>query len=506
MTIFTCNIASLNINGINDVSKQMKLVEFLKSKSIDIAMLQEHNIKFMSKIEYLLKFYNVILNKSILLKGGTLILIDKKLPATVCRSYLHPSSRICTCVLKIMDTQLYLVNVYAPSGKNKEQQREELFETDLMYQLVPNTDNIVMGGDWNSILLTKDTSKPRSACYSKALKSLISTFKYKDIFLSNIRKPEYTFYKKDYAARLDRIYLSRLVPNIIDTITYPVSFSDHLCVCVSLCIAPQIQVDRPRWKLNVSLLENTTIKTNFEKTWSYVKRRKSMFPNVIQWWDEMVKPTIKTLYINQGKEKNKLKLGLINYYETKLRKLYEAANNCNVFDYDAIKDMKHKIDSIREKDVEAIKVRSRIQDNICGEKISRYLIAKQKDITQRKIITKIINSEGTMLTNFSDVQKYAVKFYKTLYSSSEINNEKQAFFLSFLNNELTEEDRNILSAPLSKNELYKIARNMALNKTPGVDGFPVEFYIENWDVISDDILALYSTILQTGSLSVSQRR
>ena len=47
---------------------------------------------------------------------------------------------------------------------------------------------------------------------------------------------------------------------------------------------------------------------------------------------------------------------------------------------------------------------------------------------------------------------------------------------------------------------------MALNKTPGVDVLPVEFYIDNLDVISDDILALYSTVLQTGSLSESQRR
>ena len=38
---------------------------------------------------------------------------------------------------------------------------------------------------------------------------------------------------------------------------------------------------------------------------------------------------------------------------------------------------------------------------------------------------------------------------------------------------------------------------MAINKTPGVDGLPVEFYIQNWEIISDDILNLYSTILNT---------
>ena len=97
-----------------------------------------------------------------------------------------------------------------------------------------------MAGDWNSILAPKDTSKPQNACYSKALQQIITTFKYKDIFLKDKRKSKYTFYMNNYAARLDRIYVSKLFSNIEDTITYPVSFSDHLCVCVMLNIAPQM--------------------------------------------------------------------------------------------------------------------------------------------------------------------------------------------------------------------------------------------------------------------------
>ena len=232
-----CKVATLNINGINDTSKQMKLVTFLKNKSIDIALLQEHNIKHRGKIEYILKYYHVILNKSILLKGGTLILIDKRLPATIHQSYLHPTSRICTAILKIMDIDLYLINVYAPSGKNKEQERELLLETELTYQLVQNTDNIIMGGDWNSILVPKDTNKPQNACYSKSLQQIVTMFKYKDIFSKNKSKAKYTFYMNNYAAHLDRIYLIKLFSNIEDTFTHSVIFSDHLCVCVTLNIA-----------------------------------------------------------------------------------------------------------------------------------------------------------------------------------------------------------------------------------------------------------------------------
>ena len=47
---------------------------------------------------------------------------------------------------------------------------------------------------------------------------------------------------------------------------------------------------------------------------------------------------------------------------------------------------------------------------------------------------------------------------------------------------------------------------MVLNKTPGIDGFPVETYEENWDIVGNDLLFMYKTILETGRLGHSQRQ
>ena len=90
-------------------------------------MIQEHNIKDAKKIQYLAESYHIILNKSILFKGGTLIAIDKRLPCTIDSFYFHPTSRLSTAHITIFDIKLYLINVYVPSGKNKEKEREEFF-------------------------------------------------------------------------------------------------------------------------------------------------------------------------------------------------------------------------------------------------------------------------------------------------------------------------------------------------------------------------------------------
>ena len=46
---------------------------------------------------------------------------------------------------------------------------------------------------------------------------------------------------------------------------------------------------------------------------------------------------------------------------------------------------------------------------------------------------------------------------------------------------------------------------LAFNKSPGIDGFPLETYDEHWETISDDMLSMYKLILENGRLGKTQR-
>ena len=116
------------------------------------------------------------------------------------------------------------------------------------------------------------------------------------------------------------------------------------------------------------------------------------------------------------------------------------------------------------------------------------------------------DDNGVPLTSFCDIQNHIVKFYKNLYNKKNCDMEKQEYFLSFLTNELSDSDRQLLCSPLSLSEIKNIIRSMAENKTPGFDGFPVELYDNNWELIGNDLLGMYNTVLETGRLGDSQRK
>ena len=74
-------ICTVNINGLNDKRKQQQVIGFMKYHRIDILLVQEHNIRDCNAIgSELNDFCYVSINPAISHKGGTAILINRKLP------------------------------------------------------------------------------------------------------------------------------------------------------------------------------------------------------------------------------------------------------------------------------------------------------------------------------------------------------------------------------------------------------------------------------------------
>jgi exonuclease III len=97
-----------------------------------------------------------------------------------------------------------IINLYAPSGAEKKQEREQFYNKELAYLLPITQPDLILAGDFNCVLPHYDTAGQRN--YSEALGNLVTELGLSDVGQSTTTAPSYTHYTTTGASRLDRIY------------------------------------------------------------------------------------------------------------------------------------------------------------------------------------------------------------------------------------------------------------------------------------------------------------
>ena len=419
--------------------------------------------------------------------------------------YLHPSSRITKVSLCLQGHDIDLFCVYAHSGANVCREREEFFDKELFPLFRNKSDKAIIGGDWNSIISDRDCSNPRSSYLSKNLKNIVQTVGFKDVHNLTNRIPEYTFMRQNYASRLDRIYAAKYAAGIRFTKTVPVSFSDHSCFYFDLGFENIFLMGKSYWKLNCAILREAGVKDDFKDLWDRLKREKYKYESILHWWD-FVKGEIKSFYIEICKLKNYFKYNLLNGLESRLRKLYDSAYVTGKPDMKQIEEVKDRIEKIRDDLAEGIKIRAREKELQCGEKISKYLINKQRSISAKKLLTGLKDEDGNEITSFQSIQSHVTRFYANLYKHEPSSIVHQEKFLDYVKCCLDDSDREELCKEVTKKEIFIIIKSFTRNRTPGLDGLPIEFYLENWNIIADEFVEIVKFSIINRILCQSQRK
>jgi exonuclease III len=96
-----------------------------------------------------------------------------------------------------------LVNIYAQSGTERQQEREAFFNSDLPYLLRAIPTTMVVVDEFNCALTKTDTTGHFN--YSKALNELVKGFELVDMWALGSEGDVYTRYTRRVASRLDRI-------------------------------------------------------------------------------------------------------------------------------------------------------------------------------------------------------------------------------------------------------------------------------------------------------------
>ena len=146
-----------------------------------------------------------------------------------------------------------------------------------------------------------------------------------------------------------------------------------------------------------------------------------------------------------------------------------------------------------------------------GEKPTKYFFNMERKNFNKKIISELTVADGCLTVNENQIMHEIKLFYENLYTSS--NNSTNEDFHEFTNNinqqlplKLSSEQCNGIEGKLTLNECWEALKSMGIGRSPGEDGFTVEFYKCFFEIVGKDLLNSYNAAYENGEMSISQRR
>ena len=207
------------------------------------------------------------------------------------------------------------------------------------------------------------------------------------------------------------------------------------------------------------------------------------------------------------KERKELKLKLEKDLYNIENELQRGISEADVERYHYIKE---ELEKLEELETKGAILRSKAKWAETGEKNTKYFLNLEKKNAIDKHIYQLQLETGEITNDQKQILLEQKRFYKTLYSDphtcdSDITNIENDIFTYGLP-KLTVEEQNICEGLITEEECLKALKNMKNGKSPGCDGFTVEFYKLFWRNIKTLLIKSINYAFEYGKLSIDQRR
>lgn len=115
--------------------------------------------------------------------------------------------------------------------------------------------------------------------------------------------------------------------------------------------------------------------------------------------------------------------------------------------------------------------------------------------------------DGTFTTSDTEILEEQYKYYRDLYNNENISEISTKIYLHNIDNIncLDVKESLSLEGNIQESECKEAIDKMKLNKSPGSDGLPVEFYKTFWEDIKILLTDSLNFAYQVGELSISQK-
>ena len=177
-------------------------------------------------------------------------------------------------------------------------------------------------------------------------------------------------------------------------------------------------------------------------------------------------------------------------------------------DLEKINEKKLELENFCKEKIQGIMIRVKIKWAEEGEKPTRYFCSLESRNFVNKTIPKVQQENGNVITSQEEILKEVQHFYSNLYAT--LNSKTDINDQDILNNlqhpVLTDIESSSLEGEITADEISKVLRNMKNNKSPGSDGFTVEFFKFFFKDFKHFIKRYINEGYHKGTFSVTQRQ
>ena len=366
------------------------------------------------------------------------------------------------------DENYLICNVYAP---NKENHQIQFFDTLEQKIVSKNVENIIIGGDFNTVLnrsidhITASKTKERTYNGRDRLLKTMATLKLIDIW--GKKSPEQRTFtyrnrnnKPTVQSRLDVWLISENLADVVSECRIIPSIApDHSAVTLVINSTASNSRGPGLWKFNSELLKEgsfvqemkTEIKKS-EKIFSYVSDART------KW--ELIKCDIRSFAQVYSRKRAKIKRDREKELERELETLEKQIGNNpddeTLAKYERTKNTLTDIANSKEK---SAMLRSKVRWHEEGERSTKYFANLEKKNFEKKHISNLERQDGNLTSDPKEILKEGATYYRNLYTANKSinpdNKKFEKFFKIGQEMKLSDTDEDSLEGQLTLSECKK---------------------------------------------------
>lgn len=424
------------------------------------------------------------------------ILLHKSVPFTCSNVIADPNGRYVIVSGRLFNTKVVLVNIYGPNWDNG-----EFFKS--VFSTLPDMSShmLIIGGDFNCWLdphLDRSSTKSTTLSTSAGVvRTFMSDFAVSDPWRTfNPSGKAYSFFSSVHHTftRIDYFLVDdRLLHSISSCLYNPIVISDHAPVTMEV-VFQTANNQRPPWRLNTQLLSNENF-INFASAQIdfFMDTNRTPGISASTLW-ETLKVYLRGEIISYTTYENKLKkdkLSMLTRRIAQLDNAYSISPSPDI--YKERLTLQAEFDTLLTDQVTELLVKSRSTYYEQGDKASKLLAHKLRQVSSSHQIPKIHTSSGISLDP-REINDEFRSFYQSLYTSesdadlSEFDDFFHSLDVPLVNQDLVKE----LEQPITVEELSRAVKSLQSRRSPGPDGYSTEFYKKLFPKIAPILIEMYN--------------